>query len=188
MENYLWQKTLLNMYHIYDRSIMVSDNKFDRVVTSSLYNHNTDFVMEELMCLVTRKNNCLTAKSIVDRGLKYLSDSGQNILCSYYKDKLPFKKIADNEKINIRQVFRNFDKELARFVYFLSKNGYDSGRIEKEFASDSLFFLNYEKLFKKINSKNQISIQLHYSYNDDKKDNIVGYKHSDCFYCSEYVD
>ena len=29
MENYLWQKTLLDMYNMFDRVVVISENKFD---------------------------------------------------------------------------------------------------------------------------------------------------------------
>ena len=43
-----------------------------------------------------------------------------------YCPQMSFKDIAKKEQINIRQIFRNFDKELSKFAYYLSQDGYDS--------------------------------------------------------------
>lgn len=169
MENYLWQKTLLDLYQHFGRVVMVSDNKFNRVVASSLFNHNTAAVFDELLILMKRKNNCLLAKELVDKAFEYLADNDKNILCDYYKHKMPFKRIAEKERINIRQVFRNYDKELSNFAYFLSGLGYNSEVIEQEFGNDNLFTQSFDRIYKKAFNKTQVSIMLPQVYNDDIK-------------------
>lgn len=171
MENYLWQKTLLDMYHVFDRAVIIADNKFDKLVSSSIINCNTNSLFDELMGLMARKNNCLLAKELVDNTLKYLNENNKNILCDYYKYKMPFKSIAQKEQINIRQVFRNFDKELASFAFILSKQGYSNEELERCFGGDNLFAQAYEKLALKTSNKPQIFVQLPNIYNDDIKKN-----------------
>ena len=123
MENFLWQKTLLDMYHSFDRNVIMSDNKFNRLVAKSMYNNNTYLLYSEMVSSMTRKNNCMLAKAIVDNALEKLRKTNNNILDFYYRLKLSFKEIAEKEQINIRQVFRNFDKELATFAYYLTEQG-----------------------------------------------------------------
>ncbi len=171
MENFLWQKTLLDMYHTFDRIVIILDNKFNRLVSNSLHNNNTTFLYDEMLTFMARKNNCLTAKSIVCNALDKLSATNQNILKFYYKDKMSFKDIAKKEQINIRQIFRNFDKELSKFAYYLSQDGYDSSVIEKEFGSDNLFANNYQRLEKKVNDKAKTTIKFTELYVDNKNKN-----------------
>lgn len=173
MENYLWQKTLLDMYNTFDRAIMVSNNKFERLVASSLYNHSTSLMFEEMILLMARKNNCLLAKEIVNKGLNFLTANGKKILYCYYKNKISFKKIAEQEQINIRQVFRNYDKELSSFAHYLSIIGYSAEVIQKEFGEDSIFVSTYERLRKKASTKGQMSIQLPSVYRDESSKNSV---------------
>ena len=90
MENYLWQKTLLDMYNMFDRVVIISENKFDRLVANSLHNHATNSMFDEMITLMTRKNNCLLAKEIVDKALKFLTDAGKSILHNYYKNKISY--------------------------------------------------------------------------------------------------
>ena len=66
MENFLWQKTLLDMYNSFDRNVIMSDNKFNRLVAKSMYNNNTYLLYSEMVSSMTRKNNCMLAKAIVD--------------------------------------------------------------------------------------------------------------------------
>lgn len=166
MENFLWQKTLLDMYNNFDRFIMIADNKFDRIVSKSLYCHGAS-LYEELMCLMARKNNCKIAKQLVEEALRLLTKQGNKILHYYYIDNLPFKTIAQMECINIRQIFRNFDKEIANFAYNLSKLGYSSDIIQKEFGTDSIFNSVYKKLDKKVNGKCAQTVLLPAEYCDD---------------------
>lgn len=141
MENFLWQKTLLDMYNSFDRNVIMSDNKFNRLVAKSMYNNNTYLLYSEMVSSMTRKNNCMLAKAIVDNALEKLRKTNNNILDFYYRLKLSFKEIAEKEQINIRQVFRNFDKELATFAYYLTEQGYDSTAIMKEFSKIICFYL-----------------------------------------------
>ena len=119
MENFLWQKTLLDLYHTFDRIVIIMDNKFNRLVTNSLYNNNNTLLYGEMLNFMARKNNCITAKLIVDEALKILINSNNNILNLYYKEKLTFRDIAQKEGVNIRQIFRNYDKEIAKFSYLI---------------------------------------------------------------------
>lgn len=167
MENYLWQKTLLDMYNMFDRVVIISDNKFDRLVANSLHNHATNTMFDEMVTLMARKNNCLLAKEIVDKALKFLMDDGKSILHNYYKKKISFKNIAEKEQINIRQIFRNFDKELASFAYYLSKIGYSTEVIQKEFGKDNIFAATYDKLLKRACGRGQMIVELPFVYNDD---------------------
>ena len=120
-----------------------------------------------MITLMTRKNNCLLAKEIVDKALKFLTDAGKSILHNYYKKKISFKNIAEKEQINIRQIFRNFDKELASFAYYLSKIGYSTEVIQKEFGKDNIFAATYDKLHKRACGRGQIIVELPFVYNDD---------------------
>lgn len=174
MENYLWQKTLLDLYHQFGRAVMIADNKFDRIVTQSLFNHNTNMLVDDLFCVMARKNNCLTAKVLVDQAFKYLISNNKNILCDYHKNKMSFKNIAQKENINIRQVFRNYDKELAAFAGFLTQCGYSTEVIQLEFGSDSLFSNAFEKIAQKANNRTQVCLQLPYTYCDDNKKGEYG--------------
>ncbi len=167
MENFLWQKTLLDMYHSFDRNVIMSDNKFNRLVAKSMYNNNTYLLYSEMVSSMTRKNNCMLAKCIVDNALEKLRKTNNNILDFYYRLKLSFKEIAEKEQINIRQVFRNFDKELAKFAFYLTEQGYDSAAIMKEFGMDSLFLSNYNRLQIKVNNKAKFSIQMAENYVDE---------------------
>ena len=167
MENFLWQKSLLDMYHSFDRNVIMSDNKFNRLVAKSMYNNNTYLLYSEMVSSMTRKNNCMLAKAIVDNALEKLRKTNNNILDFYYRLKLSFKEIAEKEQINIRQVFRNFDKELATFAYYLTEQGYDSTAIMKEFSKDNLFLSNYTRLEIKVNNKAKFSIQMAENYVDE---------------------
>lgn len=174
MENYLWQKTLLDMYHTFDRVVMMMDNKFDRLVSNSLHSNNTNFIYDEMLEIMSRKNNCLTAKLIVDEALDRLCNKKSNILSYYYRNKMSFRSIAELEKINIRQVFRNYEKEIANFTYYLSKSGYSTPIIEEEFGKDNMFKATFNKLNNKLNNKGKMSMQLQISYSDeDNKKNQV---------------
>ena len=84
---------------------------------------------------------------------------------------MSFKDIAKKEQIIIRQIFRNFDKELSKFAYYLSQDGYDSSVIEKEFGSDNLFANNYQRLEKKVNDKAKTTIKFTELYVDNKNKN-----------------
>lgn len=167
MENYLWQKTLLELYQNFSREVIVADNKFKRLVSASLYNHNTESTIDDLWCLMTRRNNCLTAKRLVEDAFKFLNSKGKYILCLYHKNNMSFKDIAEKKKINIRQVFRHYDKEIASFANFLTKRGFSSDVIKKQFDKDILFSNTFDKIERKANNKVQVSVKLPYSYNDD---------------------
>lgn len=166
MENFLWQKTLLDMFKNFDRHIVVADNKFNSLIAKSMYCH-AQGLYDELFSTMARKNNCLTAKQLVSKGLQLLTDSGKNILYYYYIDKIPFKVIAQRECINLRQIFRNFDKEIASFAYHLSKLGYSGEIIQKEFGTDSIFVASFEKIAKKTNNKCISNVLLPHGYCDD---------------------
>lgn len=167
MENYLWQKTLLDTYHSFDRGVMLSDNKIDRLVVASLRRNDTLLLCDEMLSIMARKNNCLLAKSLVDSALEALGATGDDVLHCYYRCKMSFKDIAEKKGINIRQVFRNYDKELAKFAYSLSKMGYDSTILGEEFGCDGLFVTAYNRLQKKASDKMRVNIQLTDTYVDD---------------------
>ena len=171
MENFLWQKTLLDLYHTFDRIVIIMDNKFNRLVTNSLYNNNNTLLYGEMLNFMARKNNCITAKLIVDEALKILINSNNNILNLYYKEKLTFRDIAKKEGVNLRKIFRNYDNEIAKFSYLLSKKGYDSKIIKQEFEGDNLFMSAYYKLKAKAEGKTRLTFHIPEVYVDENNKN-----------------
>lgn len=168
MEKYLWQKTLLELYHTFDSSAILMDQKFEKLLKKSFGNNNCQYFFDEVFYLMKSKNNCLLAKEIVDFALNAMCKEKKFILNYYFKKKYSFKKIANIEQINIRQVFRNFDKELAMFAFYLSKQGFDTDRIESEFKSDFKFFDTYKKLLHKSSKNIYYSVKLPMQYVDKK--------------------
>lgn len=168
MENYLWQKALLNLYPRLHAISIATDKEFDRKVAGSCSRFNSEYLFDEIFDLLIKKNNCKLAKAIMDKAFKKLEEENKKVLLLRYADNLSFKDIAKRENVNIRQVFRNFNKELAYFSFLMSKDGFDSLMIEKEFQNDTLFYSAYIKELEKFNNKSESFFKTHLHYNDGR--------------------
>lgn len=168
MEKYLWQKALLNLYHRLEGMKASKDREIDRMAIGASPKHNLQTLFDDMFDVMKKRNNCALAKEIVDKAFDKLMKEDKNILISRYSNNLSFKEIAVKHCINLRQVFRNYNKELAYFSFLLSQDGYSAKELEAEFKDDALFFAAYRKELERASAKNESFVKIPLHYEDGK--------------------
>lgn len=146
MENYLWCKTLLEAYKDLKPEIKAQDRKLDKLVGKSFLDRGDTLVcLEDMRKVILHKKNCQIAKQLVEK-VVLRGEFEKSVLYWRYFVGQQFSDVAATLNKQIRQVFRQRDKELASFAKVLSGMGYDEDRLEKEFGED----LYFEKMYKKV--------------------------------------
>lgn len=158
MKNNLWQKTILELYVDYDSKIRGYDSKIDKLVRRGFdVKLSTLDLVENMRLLILYKKNVQYAKIIVNNVFSKV-DVKKSIVYQRYYLGLKFVDIAKKMKLQLRTVFRHFDKEMNTINFIMNSLGYDNDTLEKEFSFDSFFMNAYNRILAKqdkVLSQNQ---------------------------------
>ena len=146
MKNNLWQKTILELYVDYDSKIRGYDAKIDKLVRRGFdVKLSTLDLVENMRLLILYKKNVQYAKIIVNEVFSKV-DVKKSIVYQRYYLGLKFVDIAKKMKLQLRTVFRHFDKEMNTICFIMNSLGYDNDTLEKEFSFDSFFMNAYNRI------------------------------------------
>lgn len=145
MENYLWCKTLLEAYKDLKREILAQDRKMDKLIGKSFLGGDTLVTLEEMRKVVLHKKNCQIAKEIIEKVILQ-GEFEKSVLYWRYVAGQQYSDVASIINKQMRQVFRQKDKELVLFAKTLSGMGYDEDGLEKEFGEDAYFVKIHKKV------------------------------------------
>ena len=143
MEQFIWAKTILEVYKHLERATYIIDGTVDKI--SLMPELTINDLSAKLINLTERKVNLINLKLIVEQLLSKCSPKHIRVLSLKYIQGLSASEIAEVMKVNSRTIFRLTNSALQEFVTNMKRSGFTANYLFKHLKKEKWILSQFAK-------------------------------------------